>query len=167
MKREIYNPSESFPGGWSPTGKTIMYPPQKRLPSFSARWYTPSPGTEFQNNEVAMMLKGQHCILVILDAALWQNHCVALRKIPRPWSRAFWGGAWVSKCVLCANQGWEPSCGKQTGRVCQRSGLHCDFQLIDDRHVLCTAKFECIRDIKFPCSECSIIGQMSVSERTF
>lgn len=121
-----------------------------------------NPWAEFQNRVPAMVLKGQPHIPVILNAALWQNDLCSFGKTcPSPGVQHSDVGLGHPERSLLCKVGLRPPVGGH------QSGLYCAFQLIDDGHILCTAKFDCIGDIKFPCSEHSITGQMRVSELAF
>ena len=93
--------------------------------------------------------------------------CVALEKTcPSPGVQHSDVGPGHPESSLLCKVGLRPPVGKRPWPFPgHQSRLYCAFQLTDDGHILCTAKFDCIGDIKFPCSEHSITGQMRVSEQ--
>lgn len=95
--------------------------------------------------------------------------CAAWKRMPVIWPHALLAGAWAFSRLtwenlpvgdrlrlLAAAASWR-----------EKRVLWGDSWLMDDRDILYASKFDCIGDIKFPCSEHSITGQMRVSETAF
>lgn len=118
MKREIYAPSQSFPGGLiTPRENYYVASTKEAAFIFWKAVYTQSLDwilkqcTSNDTERSTLHPCDSRCSSVTESLCSFEKNAQALVSGILRW------GLGVQRCVLGANWGWEPSCGKQTGPV--------------------------------------------------